>query len=138
VLFFIPRDSYWQLIKLRVTSSATSPVYSLFSAHSLFQDIYLAGRLGTFLIYMQEIRGRPGGNMKVRDEWFKGGGAFMTHSYCTEFAAAGQDAFSLVPFARNLPEERRLKAVNLQILAYPVPMSIIQIADPAAVKVCLL
>ena len=60
----------------------------------------------------------------------------MIHSYYTEFAAAGQDAFSLVPFARNLLwEGRRLKAVNLQIVAYPVPKSLIQIADPAAIKV---
>jgi hypothetical protein len=62
----------------------------------------LHGRFGTFLIYMQEARGRPGENMKVRmhDERFKGR-SFNTYSY-TEFAAAGQDALSLVPFARKL------------------------------------
>jgi hypothetical protein len=66
VCFFLRRDNYWQFIKPRVTSTATSPVYSSFLAHSLFQDFYLHGRLGAFLIYTQENRGRPGGNMKVR------------------------------------------------------------------------
>jgi hypothetical protein len=74
--------------------------------------------------------------VRVHNERFKGRPS-KTHSY-TDFAAAGQDAFSLVPFARNLWEEWRLKAVNLQILAFPVPESLIKIADPAAIKVCLL
>ena len=41
-------------------------------------------------------------------------------------------------FASNLWGESRLKPVNLQILAYPEPKSLILIADPAAIKVRLL
>jgi hypothetical protein len=55
-----------------------------------------------------------------------------------DFAAAGQDAFSLVPIVCNLGEESGFTVVNLQILAYPVLKSLILIADPAAIKVCLL
>ena len=57
-----------------------------------------------------------------------------THSY-TDFATAGQDAFALVAFLAHLWGECKLKVVNLQISAFPVPKSMIHIADAAAIKV---
>jgi hypothetical protein len=61
------------------------------------------------------------------------GGLSEIHSY-TDFVAAGQDAFALVGFA-PYGGNAKLNAVNLQISAFPVPHSMIFIADAAAVKV---
>ena len=59
------------------------------------------------------------------------------HSY-TEFVKAGQDAFPVVRFLAHFMAEMQLKAVNLQYSAFPVPESMIYIADAAAIKVRLL
>jgi hypothetical protein len=58
--------------------------------------------------------------------------------FYTDFAMAGRDAFTLVAFLCILWRECKIKASNLQISAFPVPTSIIYIADAAAVKVCSL
>jgi hypothetical protein len=55
----------------------------------------------------------------------------------TDFVTAGQDAFALVPFLAHF-RKCNFKAVNLQIAAFPIPRSIIHIADAAAIKVRLL
>jgi hypothetical protein len=60
-----------------------------------------------------------------------------THSYI-DFATAGQDAFARVAFLAQLVRECKLKEVNLQISALPVPKTSIHIADPAAIKVLTL
>jgi hypothetical protein len=60
-----------------------------------------------------------------------------THFY-TVFTVAGQDAFSLVPFLVFLWRECKIKALNSQISAFPVPQAMIYIADVAAIKVCSL
>jgi hypothetical protein len=58
-----------------------------------------------------------------------------TLSYA-DFVKAGQDAFALVPFlAHFMGGECKLKAVNLQITAYPEPKVMIVVADAAAIKV---
>ena len=62
-------------------------------------------------------------------------GLFKTHSY-TVFVMAGQDAFARVTFFRTWGE-CKLKTLNLQISIFPLPMSMIHIADAAAIKVCL-
>jgi hypothetical protein len=49
---------------------------------------------------------------------------------------AGQDAFALVTFLRTFWGECKLKVVNLQISTFPMPTSMIYIADAAAIKVC--
>jgi hypothetical protein len=56
----------------------------------------------------------------------------------TEFAATGQDAVSLVNSLRVLWKECKLKAVDLQITAFPQPKCTLFIADAEANKVCLL
>jgi hypothetical protein len=58
-----------------------------------------------------------------------------THSY-TDFATAGQDAFALVAFLVHLWGECKLKTANFQMSVFPVPKSMIHIADAAAIKVC--
>lgn len=63
------------------------------------------------------------------------GGLSGTLSYA-DFVKAGQDAFALVPpLAHFMGGECKLKAVNLQITAYPKPKVIIVVADAAAIKV---
>ena len=61
----------------------------------------------------------------------------VMHSYI-EFVTAGQDAFPVVRFPAHFMAETQLKAVNLQYSAFPVPESMIYIADAAAIKVRLL
>jgi hypothetical protein len=56
----------------------------------------------------------------------------------TDFVTAGQDAFALVPFLAHFMGECKIKAVNWQVAAFPIPRSIIHIADAAAIKVLLL
>ena len=49
---------------------------------------------------------------------------------------AGQDAFAMVAFHVNLRKRIQIKSLNFQISTFPVPRSMIYIADAAAIKVC--
>ncbi len=57
-------------------------------------------------------------------------------TFYADFAIAGQDVFAVVAFLAYFMGKIQVKAVNLQISAFPVPTSIIYIADAAATKVC--
>jgi hypothetical protein len=74
--------------------------------------------------------------MKVRNDSGEATVSEM-HSY-TEFVTAGQDAIAVVTFLAHFMGECKIKAVNLQITAFPSPRSVIHVADAVAIKVCLL
>jgi hypothetical protein len=58
--------------------------------------------------------------------------------FYTDFTMAGRDAFAVVAFLVFLWKECKINALDLQISAFPVPNSMMYIADAAAVKVCSL
>jgi hypothetical protein len=58
--------------------------------------------------------------------------------FFTDFTIAGQDAISVVACLVYFMEGMQIKALNLQITAFPAPQAMIYIADAAAVKVCSL
>ena len=64
--------------------------------------------------------------------------ANLSEIHTTVFATAGQDAFALVAFLAYFTGGGNSQQYNLQISAFPTPGCIIHVADPAAIKVCLL
>ena len=52
-----------------------------------------------------------------------------------DFVMARQEAFAQVTSRRAFLGDCKLRAVNLQISAFPLPSSMIHIADPVAIKV---